>query len=234
LDTVLLIFSAGCSFLIAYMGFRITIKPPANDIVVKRYRISFITIGVLSVVSAAWLGIRSSDSSTRIESGVSEIRSEQVIRAARIVVSGFELVPTTPSDPSSALTYRLYIMNRGQIPGYAPEATTRTATTDSPMSESSINEAMNKLREAAFKIPPSRASQVEVNQQSWVPLQIAPLSASDWTQVKAGTKYLYFFNILTFTDERTPEGRFWVSEYCGTQNKDVSTIQICGATTYLK
>jgi hypothetical protein len=155
------------------------------------------------------------------------------VQAARIVVSKFMLSPANTSDPNSHFGWRLYMINRGTIAGYAPELTFSTVIKDHPLSDSEIDKAMESSKALALERPPKRSQHIEVGQEYWLEINQRVVRAEDFAAIRAGQKHLYVWTILLFADDVLPKDKFWVSEYCGTQNRDMDSIRICAQRTYL-
>ena len=156
-----------------------------------------------------------------------------VAQASRIVVTKYLLTPVTPTDPKSDLSWQIYIMNRGAIPGYTPQFIFMPRLTDSSLTDTEIDNGMLEVIQAALNMPPFKKQQIEVNQETWFPINDKLVRSNDFDAIKNGQKHLYVWIVLAFTDDALPANKFWISEFCGTQSGDITSIQICRQRTYL-
>jgi hypothetical protein len=156
-----------------------------------------------------------------------------VAAASRIVVTKYLLTPVVPTDPKSDLSWQIYMMNRGPIPGYTPQFIFMPRLTDSILTEAEIDNGMLEVIQAALKMTTLKRQQIEVNQETWFTINDRLVRSNDFYAVKNGQKHLYVWIVLAFTDETLPANKFWISEFCGTQSGDITSIQICRQRTYL-
>ena len=88
--------------------------------------------------------------------------------ASRIVVTKYLLMPVTPTDPNSDLSWQIYLINRGTIPGYTPQFTFLPRLMDSILTDADIDKGMLEVIRAALKTPPYKQQQIEVNEEYYI------------------------------------------------------------------
>ena len=125
------------------------------------------------------------------------------------------------------------MLNHGTIPGYAPQFTFMSRLTDGILTDTEIDDGMHTVIQEALKKPPYKNQQIEVNQETWFPINDRFVRSIDFDAIKNGQKHLYAWLVLIFTDDTLPANKFWISEFCGTQSGVISSIQICRQRTYL-
>jgi hypothetical protein len=154
--------------------------------------------------------------------------------ASRIVLTKFVLTPIDASNPASDFGWQLFFINKGSIPGYAPQLTLATRISDVIIPDNEIDRMMNESLRTALTKQPDKTQQVEVNQEYIFPTNDLRVRPEDFNAIKNGTKRLYVILIMKFTDDSLSPDSFWISEFCGTQSGDLSSIQICRQKTYLQ
>jgi hypothetical protein len=149
--------------------------------------------------------------------------------ASRIVVSKFVIGKADTAKPNDGYVVNLYMINRGNIPGYAPLNNLSFDSVVNFMPEADINVKMASLLDVAIKKPPPKnegREQLEVGVEHWMTLPYG-LTPDAWKAIASGEKRFYLFVILTYTDDSLAPGQFWISEFCASQSKNLAYFQLC-------
>jgi hypothetical protein len=150
---------------------------------------------------------------------------------ARIVVTHFQVVPVNPSDSNSDFQINVYFINRGQTFGYAPRITSKPTFFDHDPASDETSPIVTKNTEDSYSQSPSRGQQLEVGEEHWITLPWT-IKKSDWDKVTAGRQIFALAIAMAFADDATPQGHFWISEWCGVQGRDTSYIGIRAERTF--
>jgi hypothetical protein len=145
--------------------------------------------------------------------------------AARIVVSKFHLFQEADYG------WKIYMANRGGLPGYAPEITMASRLTPAALGPEETYDGMSKTRAFALQVPPRRERKMEIGQEQFTAVHKRLVPEGDMQAVKSGEKHLYLWVALAFLDDSLAPGKFWISEYCGELQPDLNTTRICGQKT---
>lgn len=150
---------------------------------------------------------------------------------SRIVVSKFVIKQFDAADnPNNGYQIDLHMINRGNIPGYAPVNNFSFRSVEKPPTDTEIEEEMGKVIKLALQQFPTRKDhnreQLEVGVEHFTMLP-SGLTKESYTMISSGQKVFYLFVALTYYDDSLPMGQFWVSEFCGWQGKDFSYFQLC-------
>ena len=153
--------------------------------------------------------------------------------AARIVVTKYLVVPVDQSDANTNYFIKLFFKNTGNSAGYAPTITSQLDLLDHNLALGEIAKSMNDATAHNFGNHPAREQQIEAGQEVYLPLPQV-IAHADWADVLAKKKKLYLFIAFQFLDDQPKDGEVWVTQYCGAQDYDTSTQQICWQKTYLR
>ena len=148
---------------------------------------------------------------------------------SRIVVSKFIINRFDAHDANSGYQILLYMINRGNLPGYTPVSNFSFWSVEKRSSDMEIDEEMSKIVKLALHQFPTRTDdreqlEVGVEHHAMLPSGLTP---NAYTMISSGQKIFYLFVVLTYYDDSLPVGQFWVSEFCGWQSKDLSYFQLC-------
>jgi hypothetical protein len=149
---------------------------------------------------------------------------------SRIVVSKF-VIRRFDTQDSAKTGYQidLHMINRGNIPGYAPVNNFSFWSVEKAPSDTEIDKEMDKVIKLALQQSPVRIQdreQIEVGADYYTLLP-SGLTPEAYTMISSGQKTFYLFVALTYYDDSLPMGQFWVSEFCAWQSKDLSYFQLC-------
>lgn len=165
-----------------------------------------------------------------LENQKAHITNSVSTQHSRIVVSKFVIKPfNRDNNPNNGHQIDLHMINRGNIPGYAPVNNFSFKSVEKPPTDTEIEEEMGKVIKLALRQFPMRKDdreQFEVGVEHFMMLP-SGITKEAYTMISTGQKLFYLFVVLTYYDDSLPMGQFWVSEFCGWQGKDVSYLQLC-------
>lgn len=163
---------------------------------------------------------------------VRESQKQQLVKQvsthhSRIVVSKF--VFKEIANTKNVYRIDLHMINRGNIPGYAPVNTFSFWHVEKSLMDTEIDEEMGKVIKRALQQAPVRTDnreQIEVGPEYYMTLP-HEFSMEYYKTISDGQKVFYLFVVSTYYDDSLPIGQFWVSEFCAWQGKDSHYLQLC-------
>ena len=149
--------------------------------------------------------------------------------ASRIVMTSFDFGKVNDPTSKADRFVNANLENRGNIAGTEPIKTYWINIPNGYMSPTEIETAYKKLLVLAESHPPTKdnsRNQIDVGQKPFFTLQ-SGVTSDDWSSILSGKKRFYLFLILTYTDDTTKSGQYWVSEYCASQSGGEAIYEFC-------
>jgi hypothetical protein len=148
--------------------------------------------------------------------------------ASRIVVSKFIFTPTDAAKLELGYEIDLHMINRGKIHGYAPLLHFAFKSSEALLPKEEIDKEIAGVL-ALARLPPAdhTREQIEVGVDQYSRLPVG-LSREAYLDITNGKTAFYLFVALTYRDDSLPPGRYWISEFCAFQTKDlIPSFQLC-------